>query len=152
MAVCLVSKHSQRQKAKQAGLSNAYIAKADTALRHTPDAAALVLSGAMSLDAAYKHAHNVKLSAEGEEGVMRTLRAEAPGLADPAPRQEGRSETAMVLRSLALAGFRGRLTLMLGSRKDPRESGLNEWPSPFWPDEPGHAFDGRFDRSACLEG
>ncbi len=45
MAACLVSKHSQRERAKRAGVSNAYIAKADLVVEFAPDKADLVLTG-----------------------------------------------------------------------------------------------------------
>jgi ParB-like chromosome segregation protein Spo0J len=44
MATCLVSKHSQREKAKQAGLSNAYIAKAELSAV-TPQTSLITLFG-----------------------------------------------------------------------------------------------------------
>jgi len=72
----------KRTSEKISEVSSRYVNMARTVLQHTPDNAPLVLTGVMSLDAAYKHAHNVKLSAEGEEGVMQSLRAQAPDLAD----------------------------------------------------------------------
>jgi hypothetical protein len=62
--------------------SSGNLSHARTVLRHTPDAAALVLTGALSLDAAYKNAQDLLRAAEGQEEGMRRLRAEHPDLAD----------------------------------------------------------------------
>jgi hypothetical protein len=62
--------------------SKMHLSRARAVLQHTPDAAPLVISGAMSLDAAYKLAQDFKLRAEGEEEGMQRLRAEHPDLAE----------------------------------------------------------------------
>jgi hypothetical protein len=75
-------KSDTRKYAETSQLSMRLVQQARTVLRHTPDATPLVISGALSLDMAYKNAQDLVRAAEGEQGVMRNLRAKAPDLAD----------------------------------------------------------------------
>lgn len=77
-----VSAQTQRAAAAQAGVSKARITQAAAVLDHAPDLADAVVSGALSLDEAYKIARENKTKAEGVEAQLARLRAEDPELAD----------------------------------------------------------------------
>jgi hypothetical protein len=71
---CLVSKQPQREAGAQHGISAARIAQASTVIKHAPDQVGPVVSGALSLDAAYADAKARKELAQLWDG--------APDLAD----------------------------------------------------------------------
>jgi hypothetical protein len=58
------------------------VQQARAVLQYAPHLASAVLSGGMSLDAAYKEAHDTKLASESEEARFTLLREQAPDLAD----------------------------------------------------------------------
>ena len=83
MATATLSENmTTRQAGTLSGTNRDYISRARIVLRHCPDNAPLVLSGALSLDAAYEQAQEVKDNAQVEEIGMRKLRLEAPDLAE----------------------------------------------------------------------
>ncbi|KKL61445.1 hypothetical protein LCGC14_2195200, partial [marine sediment metagenome] len=67
---------------KNLGLSGELIRQARVALQYAPDLAANVLTGAESLDAAYKTAGDRKTAASSEETQLDELRDRYPDLAD----------------------------------------------------------------------
>jgi ParB-like chromosome segregation protein Spo0J len=72
---------NQRAAARTLGLSQPRLAYAVVVLDHAPDLAPAVLSGAISLDEAYRTATDRKRAAENEEAQMERLRVEASDLA-----------------------------------------------------------------------
>jgi hypothetical protein len=80
--ICLETKQSVREAAKQSGLKNNRVAYAFTILRHAPDLAASVIAGSISLDNAYEEARIRKGRAETYEARFDALKATAPDLAD----------------------------------------------------------------------
>lgn len=77
-----VSNTSQEEAAIIAGTSRARVSYAAAVLRHAPELADAVVSGALGLDAAYKEARDRKDSARAQTDRLAMLRAEAPELAD----------------------------------------------------------------------
>jgi hypothetical protein len=76
-----VSEQSVRSMAKATGVTSTRIANASTVLDHAPDLADAVVTGATSLDEAYKVARDRKRAADDTEAQMARLLAEAPDLA-----------------------------------------------------------------------
>ncbi len=89
-SACSVSEHPGRSEteqttrsvSEQTGLSIGRIGQARTVLRHAPDLVDGVISGAVSLDDAYKTAREAKAQADSTESQLARLRAEDPELAD----------------------------------------------------------------------
>ena len=75
--------HSELNKSTGGlGFDKAYLSHARTVLQYAPDLAANVLTGAESLDAAYKTAGDRKTAASSEETQLAKLRERYPDLAD----------------------------------------------------------------------
>lgn len=68
--------------ARESNLNRTRVAQANTVLRYAPDHADSVLSGAVSLDEAYRTARDRKVESEGTEAQLAALRGQAPDLAD----------------------------------------------------------------------
>ncbi|MFD4316427.1 ParB/RepB/Spo0J family partition protein [Streptomyces sp. NPDC058548] len=89
-SACSVSEHAGRSEteqtarsvSEQTGLSIGRIGQARTVLRHAPDLVDGVISGAVSLDDAYKAAREAKAQADSAESQLARLRVEDPQLAD----------------------------------------------------------------------
>lgn len=81
-ALLLSNNGSQSAAAKSLGLSQGRISHAKSVLDHAPDLADGVVSGATSLDEAYKVARERKGAAESTDARMDRLRADAPDLAE----------------------------------------------------------------------
>lgn len=77
-----ISEKSQRSISADHGVSQSRLAYAATVLRHAPDIADAVVSGAMSLNEAYGIARDNKTKADSVESQLARLRAEDPDLAD----------------------------------------------------------------------
>ncbi|MFD7645104.1 ParB/RepB/Spo0J family partition protein [Kitasatospora sp. NPDC059795] len=71
-----------RALGEQAGVSGSRISQALTVLRHAPDLAESVISGAIGLNEAYKTAREAKAQSDSAESQLARLRAEDPELAD----------------------------------------------------------------------
>ncbi len=81
--------HSELNKSTGGlGFDKAYLSHARTVLQYAPDLAANVLTGAESLDAAYKTAGDRKTAASSEETQLAKLRARYPELADKVVEEE----------------------------------------------------------------
>jgi hypothetical protein len=80
--VCLETKQSVREAAKQSGLKNNRVAYAFTILRHAPDLANSVIAGSISLDNAYEEARIRKGRADTHEARFNALKEAAPDLAE----------------------------------------------------------------------
>lgn len=78
----LVSNNGQVRIAEAVRVSQTRVAQAKTVLDHAPDLADSVISGSISLDAAYETARKNKAARDSREAQMARLRAEAPDLAD----------------------------------------------------------------------
>jgi ParB-like chromosome segregation protein Spo0J len=78
----LVSNTPQTEAARVAGLHRTRVVQAAVVIEHAPELADRVLTGAASLDDAYRTAQDRKRAAEQTEVQLTTLRAEAPDLAD----------------------------------------------------------------------
>ncbi|MFE4632252.1 plasmid replication/partition related protein [Streptomyces sp. NPDC056773] len=74
--------NSGRTLSEKAGVSGSRISQAFTVLRHAPELADSVISGAMGLNEAYKTAREAKNQADSAESQLTRLRAEDPELAD----------------------------------------------------------------------
>lgn len=77
----LVSNHSVRSVANQAGVSHSRVVQASTVCEHAPDLVDAVIAGATGLDDAYKVARQRKTEADSLENQLARLRAEDPELA-----------------------------------------------------------------------
>jgi ParB/RepB/Spo0J family partition protein len=83
-SVCPFSGQTQRQLARQSGLSKGLVGNAAVVLKHAPDLAPSVLAGHLSLDNAYEEARVRKGRAEAYESRFSALKAAAP---DPTKRE-----------------------------------------------------------------
>ncbi len=97
----LGEKDTDRHLALESGVSTSRISYANVVLTHAPDLADGVVTGAVSLDAAYETARQRKTDAESTEARMAELRAEAPDLAEQV------TEESLTLAE-ALAALRAR--------------------------------------------
>ncbi|WP_435059126.1 ParB N-terminal domain-containing protein [Streptomyces sp. bgisy060] len=79
---CSETEQTARSVSEQTGLSIGRVGQARTVLRHAPDLVDRVISGAVSLDDAYKTARETKAQADSAESQLARLRAEDPQLAD----------------------------------------------------------------------
>ncbi|WP_235502987.1 MULTISPECIES: hypothetical protein [unclassified Kitasatospora] len=78
-----VAKHqSARQVSEETGLTLGRIGLANTVLQHAPDLIDPVITGALTLDEAYKTARETKAQADSVENRLARLRAEDAELAD----------------------------------------------------------------------
>lgn len=73
---------STRAIAEQTGMSHSRVVKASVVLKHLPDLASEVLTGATSLDEAYEKARAFKEAMVLDDQKMSLLRKEAPDLAE----------------------------------------------------------------------
>ncbi len=71
----------------------AYISRSRAVLRHARELSDSVLSGAKSLDEAYKVAQTRKCAAESDDATLNTLKSDAPDHASDLIRESVRSHT-----------------------------------------------------------
>jgi hypothetical protein len=126
----LVSNHSVRSVANQAGVSHARVVQASTVCEHAPDLVDAVIAGATGLDAAYEVARKRKTEADSVENQLARLRAEDPELADkvvegelslPGAQAEARAREAAreSERRAAITNLRSVLTYLVSTVLEP---------------------------------